>query len=133
MLATLLVAISAATYPLRDVRDLDGRLAVAEAVAATDATEREAATLMRIAYHESRYVPRVMHCAKGTTGGGRGAFQIVAAEATEYRDACGDLETQASLALGRLRRDPSLLSYVCRPAPRPSAKCRMLARMRRAP
>lgn len=100
--AWALLALSLPWQPVRSARDLDARLAIAAAIASTDATEQEAAILMRLAHTESRYVPRVGRCAPGVTRGGY--WQVIGVGDAERAAACGTPEEQAELALRRVRR-----------------------------
>lgn len=113
MNALAIVAATIGWEGLVGVGDLDARVALASAISTTDATEHEALLLARIALFESRYVPRVVNCARGTTRSGRGAFGVIARGPTEYPGACGFTVAAAELALERLRES----LHACRHQP----------------
>ena len=98
-----LVLATIAWQPLAGLGDLDARVAIASAISETDASDHEALLLARIALFESRFVPRVVNCARGTTKGGRGAFGVIARGPSEYPGACGFTAAAAELGLARVR------------------------------
>lgn len=98
-----IVTLTLAWGPLRDVRDLDARAAIAAAIVSVTDDEHEQGLLARLAWTEARYSMRVARCAPGTTAGGRGVWQVVPRVAAGYRASCGTLEEQAGLALERVR------------------------------
>lgn len=108
-----LIALSLAWGPLRSVADLDARAMVACAVQSTDASESEAAILMRLGWTESRYAPKVGRCARGVTPGG--FFQVVARDGAEYRQACSSADAQAALALARVRESRAACAHLPEP------------------
>lgn len=134
MILALVIA-SLALAPLASAHDLDSRLAIAGAIAGTDATAHESRLLMSIAWHESRLSMRVARCARGTTWGGRGTWQVMPRKASGYAASCGELSAQAALALERVREsvdvDGTLRTYACGTSR--SANCTRLARARWVP
>lgn len=103
MTALAIVFATVAWAPLASTADLDARLALAAVISEVETTDHEALLLARIALFESRFVPRVVNCAKGTTKAGRGAFGVMARRHSEYAGACGFTVEAVELALARLR------------------------------
>ena len=108
-----LVVMSLAWGPLRSAADLDARTYVAAAIVQVTDDVSEAATLMRLGWTESRYVPKVGRCARGVTAGG--FFQVVGREPEEWRRACGSVEDQAWLALERVRESRAACAHLPEP------------------
>lgn len=105
-----LIALSLAWGPLRGAADLDARAHVASAIVSATDDQAEARTLMRLAWTESRFVPRVGRCARDVTAGG--FFQVVGREPDEWRRACGRVEGQAALALERVQESRALCAHL---------------------
>lgn len=106
-----LVAVSLAWQPVHTAHELDMRLTVAAEIASTDADEGEAVILMRLGYTESRYSKRVARCAKGTTSGGRGTFQVIPRNADEWRAVC-TLDAAAGVALVHVRESRAACAHL---------------------
>lgn len=89
--------------PAQTVPGLVFRAHVADAIAASGATEHEGRLLANIALHEGMLRSDVADCrVRGDNGRARGLWQIHARTGEEYREAC-TLHGGAKVALARVR------------------------------
>jgi hypothetical protein len=98
--------------PAPDEGALRHRVALASAIAVTDATEHEQRLLASIARWESAYLESVADCRHtGDAGKALGAWQIHPRNDAERKDAC-TLDAGARLALARVRESIQACSYL---------------------
>lgn len=103
--ALLVFQLAIAICPIRNLRDLDHRWTLSEAIASATDDPKKQEILVRIAWFESAFRQDVSRCdVKGDRGRSLGTFQIQPLSPSDRRLACGSVEEQVRLALAYVER-----------------------------
>ncbi len=109
MIALRVFLVMLGLTPLRGERDTLYRWALAEAIVSATDDEHEQDVLARLAWFESGFRRAVARCeVKGDRGKSHGVFQVQPMSPADAKEACGDLPTQAALALRYVHRSAEM-------------------------